>query len=83
MTKENNERLGVLENKVDNLDKKLDVIAKESKDFHTELLEKMDRDMVTRAEFTPVQKIVYGMVGLILTSVALALLALIVQGGIA
>ncbi len=39
-------------------------------------------DLVARAEFNPVQKIVYGMVGLILVTVVGALLALVLQGRI-
>jgi hypothetical protein len=39
-------------------------------------------DLVARAEFNPVQKIVYGMVGLILVTVVGALLALVIQGRI-
>lgn len=42
----------------------------------------MRADLVARAEFTPVQKIVYGMVGLILVTVVGALLALVLQGRI-
>lgn len=36
-------------------------------------------DLVNRAEFDPIKKIVYGMVGLILTAVVVALIALVVK----
>jgi len=48
-----------------------------------EIKQKMEADYITRAEFNaivdPLKKIVYGMVGLILTAVVLALLALVVR----
>lgn len=43
------------------------------------IIEKLDRNYVTKAEFAPVQKIVYGMVALILTGVVVALLALVIR----
>ena len=50
MTTSNNERLGVLEEKVDNLknlqiaaDKKLELYFQESKQFHSELISKVEQ----------------------------------------
>jgi len=43
------------------------------------IIDKLDKNYVTKAEFAPVQKIVYGLVTLILTSVVIALLALVVR----
>ena len=43
------------------------------------IMEKLDKNYVTKDEFAPVQKIVYGLVTLILTGVVLALLALVVR----
>lgn len=40
---------------------------------------KIDNNYVTKTEFEPVQKLVYGLVGLILTSVVGALLYLVIQ----
>lgn len=39
------------------------------------------RTLVTRVEFTPVQRVVYGIVGLILSAVVGALVALIMRPG--
>ena len=47
-------------------------------------LEKNDKilqDFVRRAEFQPVQRLVYGVVGLILTAVVAALVSLVVSAG--
>lgn len=40
---------------------------------------KLDSEFVTREEFDPIKKIVYGMVGIVLTSVFAGLVALVVQ----
>lgn len=40
--------------------------------------EKLDTKYVTKEAFTPVQRVVYGVVGLILTSVFVALLSLVI-----
>ena len=39
----------------------------------------LDKDIVLRAEFEPVRKIVYGLVGLILTAVGGAVIALVLK----
>jgi ABC-type uncharacterized transport system ATPase subunit len=44
-------------------------------------MKEIREDFITRAEFEPVKRIVYGMVTLILTAVVGALIALVVQGG--
>ena len=43
------------------------------------IMDKLDKNYVTKAEFAPVQKIVYGMVGILATSVLIALLALVIR----
>ena len=45
-------------------------------------LDKIEAKLVTRAEFEPVKSIVYGLVGLVLTSVIVALLALVIRSGV-
>lgn len=42
--------------------------------------EKLSRGYVTKEEFEPIKKVVYGLVGLILTSVLGALVAIVVNG---
>jgi len=44
----------------------------------TEIKQKLEDDYVTKAEFDPIKKIVYGVVGIILTGVIVALLGLVV-----
>jgi len=44
-----------------------------------EIKGKLDKEYVTQDEFTPVKNIVYGIVGLILTSVVGALITLILK----
>jgi hypothetical protein len=44
-------------------------------------LEMLQPDYVTRPEFTPVQKIVFGAVGLALSTLLLAVIGLVVVGG--
>lgn len=43
------------------------------------VVEKVDKDYVTKTEFTPVRNIVYGMVGVILVAVLGALLKFIIK----
>ena len=45
----------------------------------SEMKEKMEKDYVTQDEFKPVKNIVYGVVGLLLTSVVGALIALVLK----
>jgi hypothetical protein len=60
--------IAVINNKLDNLVNSVDEIKK-----------KLESDYVTRAEFTPVQRVVYGLVALLLTGVGGALLALVLR----
>lgn len=46
----------------------------------SDIKSKLEKDYVTRPELDPIKKIVYGLVGLILTGVVGALLALVLQG---
>lgn len=46
----------------------------------TNIQEKLEGDYITKEEFDPIKKIVYGVVALILTSVFGALIALVVGG---
>jgi thiosulfate reductase cytochrome b subunit len=43
------------------------------------IMERLDNNFVKREEFVPVQRLVYGVVGLILTSVIVALIALVLR----
>lgn len=43
-----------------------------------DIKDKLDQKFVTRESFTPVQRVVYGLVGLILTAVMLAILGLVI-----
>jgi hypothetical protein len=47
--------------------------------FKEELFEKLDEKYVAKNEFLPVKNIVFGMVGLVLTSVAVAVVAQVVK----
>lgn len=49
------------------------------KDNLKEINVKLDQKYVTHDEFEPVKKIVYGIVALILTSVVVALIALVIK----
>jgi len=49
------------------------------KESMTKIVETLDKNYVTRTEFDPIKRIVYGMVGLILVTVFLALLTIIVK----
>jgi len=44
-------------------------------------LDIVTEDYVKRAEFEPVQRLVYGLVGLVLTAVFIAVIALVINGG--
>jgi len=43
---------------------------------------RMDDNYVLKSDFNPIQKIVYGMVALILTAVVIALISLVVKNGV-
>lgn len=47
--------------------------------FQDQLIEKLDEKYVNKNDFSPVKSIVYGMVGLVLTSVAVAIVAQVVK----
>lgn len=49
------------------------------KDDVVDIKNKMENDYVTRVEFEIVQRLVYGVVGLILTSVVVALVSLVLR----
>jgi hypothetical protein len=48
------------------------------KDDVREIKQKLEIDYCTKAEFDPVKKVVYGLVGLILTAVVGSLIALVI-----
>jgi len=50
------------------------------KEAVAEIKDKLDKDYVRMSEFRPVRSIVYGMVGLILVGVMLAILKLVMTG---
>jgi hypothetical protein len=63
-----------------NADTKIAVMATDInyiKEKIDELCKRMESDYVTKAEFDPIKRIVYGMVGLILVGVVGGLLALL------
>ena len=45
----------------------------------TKIEDKLDGDYVTREEFDPIKKVVYGLVSLILTAVVVALISLVLR----
>ena len=60
-------RVAVIETTVRSIENSVDEIKK-----------KLDDNYVTQQEFEPIKKLVYGLVGLILTGVILALLGLVI-----
>lgn len=68
--------------KIQGSETKFAVMAKDIEFIRQEVTEikgRIDGHFVTREEFDPVKKVVYGMVGLILVAVAGALIALVVK----
>lgn len=53
---------------------KIDVMSEDIKEIKTNL----EKHYVTQDQFRPIQKLVYGFVGLILTAVAVAIIALVI-----
>ena len=49
------------------------------KDDVREIKEKMSADYITREEFEPIKKLVYGTIGLVLTAVAIAVINLVIN----
>ncbi len=70
--------------KTDLLELEMKNLIQTNSDDHRDILEKieciskkLDDAFVTKIEFTPVKNVVYGLVGLLLTSVIVALIRLI------
>lgn len=59
--------------------KAIDESRRENRVLFDQLNTKIDSNYVTRLEFEPVQKIVYGLVALVLTSVVSALILLVIK----
>jgi hypothetical protein len=66
MTKNNDSQLAVISNNIEYI--KQDIC---------EIRARLEKDYVTRQEFDPIKKIVYGLVTLILTGVVVALIKLV------
>jgi len=66
--------IAVMANKMDNIQCDVASVKTDIKDIK----ESMEADYVSRTEFNPIQKIVYGMVGLVLLAVLGALVSLVV-----
>lgn len=78
----NTERLAKLEEKTDNIDQKLDQHMKTSAEHHKEIVSRfdsLDARYVTKDRFTPVEKVVYGLVGAVLIGVTTAILAVVIK----
>ena len=59
-----------MEEKINSLEDKVDIISRQLND-----------DFVRKTSFEPVQRVVYGVVGIIVIAVFTALVALVVSGG--
>jgi len=66
--------IAVMANKMDNIQCDVASVKTDIKDIK----ESMEADYISRVEFNPIQKIVYGMVGLVLLAVLGALVSLVV-----
>ena len=58
------------------IDTKLNFIMQSVKDIKQDL----EKNYVTRMEFDPVKKVIYGLIGIILVAVVGAVIALVVKG---
>ncbi|MBU0847062.1 hypothetical protein KKH23_07700 [Patescibacteria group bacterium] len=67
ISKENRTKLAVIANDITYIKKEVEDIS-----------EKLEDNYITRQEFDPVKKVVYGIIAIILTSVMAALVALVV-----
>lgn len=82
MTKLNTERLAILETEVKGVSDKLDEHMIDSRANHEALIKRLDGlgdTFVTKDRFTPIEKVVYGLVGAVLIGVATAILALVIK----
>lgn len=68
MTQSNETQLALLQKDVSYIKDKVNAVEK-----------KMDDQYVSKVEFEPIKRLVYGMVGLVLTSVFAAIIALVVR----
>jgi hypothetical protein len=65
--------------KLDKIENRLDLHADRAEEQLTKIIEFIDKKYVTKDSFSPVQKIVYGLVGAILLAVVGALVALVLK----
>lgn len=70
MTDEEHEMLIVIKERVDQIWHRMQFLEK-----------RIDDKLVTKQEFAPVRSLVYGTVGLLLTTVVLAMVGMVVVGG--
>jgi ABC-type phosphate transport system permease subunit len=76
------ERLIILSTKMDTMIDTVTETKKDIKEMGTKIDtvdEKLRKDFVTKTEFEPIRRLVYGAVGIMLTTVVLGLLALIIK----
>lgn len=78
-TKTEIERLTIVETKLDGIDKKLDDFMESSNKRTDDFIKAADKKYADQQMFNVVKSLVFGMVGLILTGVLTALLALVIQ----
>jgi hypothetical protein len=71
------ERLAVIESELGHVKQEVERVGA----MVAGLDKKLDRQYVSRAEFQPVQRLVYGFAALLLTGIVLCLLALVLRGG--
>jgi len=70
-------KLALLEHRIEQAEKKQDTFASAER---VKAIEEREKEYVTTEQLYPIKSLVYGGTGLILTSVLMALIALVVKG---
>lgn len=67
-----------IESRLNKIDRKLEEAVQNRQDFQEKLTEKLDDKYITKERHQPIEWLVYGLVALILSTVVVALLALVI-----
>lgn len=77
--REHSERLAKIEAGVDNLKTKVDELVSEMREGFRGVQETLDRHYVRREEYDPVRRLVYGLAGLMLAGIVVALIEVVIR----
>ena len=76
---EHGERLSRIETSLEHLEAKVDQLVAEMRAGFRDVHDTLDRHYVRREEYEPIRKIVYGLTGIMLAGVVVAIIELVIK----